>query len=154
MELLDQMVILCLTFWGTAKLFSIAATPFYISTSNVRVPISPHFYQHLLFSFFFLNNNHPRRYEVVSHYSFGLHLAQRVKRLSAMQERPGFDLWVGKIPWRRKWQPTPVLLPGKSHGRRSLVGYSPWGRKESDTTEWLHLHSLAMTDGVSLVAQW
>ena len=41
--------------------------------------------------------------------------------------RPGFDPWVGKIPWRRKWQPTPVLLPGKFHGRRSLVGYSPWG---------------------------
>ena len=40
--------------------------------------------------------------------------------------------------WRRKWQPTPVLLPGKSHGWRSLVGCSPWGRKESDTTEWLH----------------
>ena len=40
-----------------------------------------------------------------------------------------------KIPWRSKWQPTPVLLPGKSHGQRSLVGYSPWGRKESDTTE-------------------
>ena len=39
------------------------------------------------------------------------------------------------IPWRRKWQPTPVFLPGKSHGRRSLVGYSPWGCKESDTTE-------------------
>ena len=35
--------------------------------------------------------------------------------------RPGFDSWVGKIPWRRKWQPTPVFLPGKSHGRRSLV---------------------------------
>ena len=46
--------------------------------------------------------------------------------------------WVGKIPWRRKWQPTPVLLPGKSHGQKSLIGYSPWGRKESDTTEWLH----------------
>ena len=46
--------------------------------------------------------------------------------------------WVGKIPWRRKWQPTPVLLPGKFHGWRSLVGYSPWGRKESDTTEQLH----------------
>ena len=45
-----------------------------------------------------------------------------------------FDPWVGKIPWRRKWQPTPVLLPGKSHGQRSLVGYSPWGRKESDMT--------------------
>ena len=40
--------------------------------------------------------------------------------------------------WRRQWHPTPVLLPGKSHGRRSLVGYSPWGRKESDTTERLH----------------
>ena len=43
--------------------------------------------------------------------------------------------------WRRKWQPTPVLLPGKSHGWWSLVGYSPWGRKESDTTEWLHFLS-------------
>ena len=40
-----------------------------------------------------------------------------------------FDPWVGKIPWRRKWQPTPVFLPGKSHGQRSLVGYSPGGRK-------------------------
>ena len=41
---------------------------------------------------------------------------------------------------RRQWQPTPVLLPGKSHGRRSLVGSSPWGRKESDMTEPLHFH--------------
>ena len=44
------------------------------------------------------------------------------------------------IHWRRQWHPTPVLLPGKSHGRRSLVGCSPWGHKESDTTEWLHFH--------------
>ena len=51
--------------------------------------------------------------------------------------RPGLDPWVGKIPWRRKWQPTPVLVPGKVHGLRSLVGYSPWGRKESDMTEQL-----------------
>ena len=49
--------------------------------------------------------------------------------------RPGFDPWVGKIPWRRKWQPTPVFLPGKSHGQKSLAHYSPWGRKESDVTE-------------------
>ena len=49
--------------------------------------------------------------------------------------RPGFDPWVRKIPWRREWQPTPVFLPGESHGRRSLVGYSPQGYKESDTTE-------------------
>ena len=41
----------------------------------------------------------------------------------------GFDLWARKIPWRRKWQPTPVFLPGKSHGQKSLVGYSPWDRK-------------------------
>ena len=39
--------------------------------------------------------------------------------------RDGFNPWVGKIPWRRKWQPTPIFLPGKSHGQRSLVGYSP-----------------------------
>ena len=56
--------------------------------------------------------------------------------------RPGFDPWVRKIPWRRKWHPTPVLLPGKSHGLRSLVGYSPWGRKESDITERLCFTSL------------
>ena len=48
-------------------------------------------------------------------------------------------LWVGKIPWRRKWQPTPVFLPGKSHGQRSLVGCSPRGHKELDTTERLTL---------------
>ena len=54
--------------------------------------------------------------------------------------RPRFDPWVGKILWRRKWQPTPVLLPGKSHGKRSLVGYSPWGCKELDTTERVHFH--------------
>ena len=46
----------------------------------------------------------------------------------------------GKIPWRRKWQPTPIFLPGKFHGLRSLVGYSPWGCKESDTTEQFHFH--------------
>ena len=42
--------------------------------------------------------------------------------------------------WRRQWQPTPVLLPGKSHGWRSLLGYSPWGQEESDLTERLHFH--------------
>ena len=46
---------------------------------------------------------------------------------------------LGRFPWRRKWKPTPVLLPGKFHGLRSLVGYSPWGCKESDTSEQLHI---------------
>ena len=50
-------------------------------------------------------------------------------------KRCGLDPWVGKIPWRRAWQPTPVFLPGKSHGQRSLVGCSPQGCKEADTTE-------------------
>ena len=50
-------------------------------------------------------------------------------------KRRGFDPWVGKIPWRGKWLPTPVLFPGESHGQRSLKGYSPWGHKEKDTTE-------------------
>ena len=48
-----------------------------------------------------------------------------------------FNPWVRNIPWRRKWQPTPVFMPGESHGQRSPVGYSPWGRKESDMNERL-----------------
>ena len=48
---------------------------------------------------------------------------------------PGLIPGVGKIPWRRKWVPIPVLLPGEFHEQRSLVGYSPWGCKEPDTTE-------------------
>ena len=66
-------------------------------------------------------------------------VAQRIKCLPAMQETR-FDPWVGKIPWRREWQPSPVLLPGESHGQKSLAGYSPWGHKELDMTERLHLH--------------
>ena len=62
-----------------------------------------------------------------------------LKRLPTVW-RPGFDPWVRKIPWKRKWQPTRVLLPGESHGWRSLVGYSPWGRKELDKTEQLHFY--------------
>ena len=49
--------------------------------------------------------------------------------------RRGLHPWVGKNPWRRAWQPIPVFLPGESYGQRGLAGYSPWGCKESDTTE-------------------
>ena len=59
----------------------------------------------------------------------GCLMAWMVKNLPAVQE----------IPWRRKWQPIAVFLPGEFHGQRSLVGYSPWERKESDTTEQLTL---------------
>ena len=54
--------------------------------------------------------------------------------------------WVGQIPWSSAWQPTPVSLPGESHGQRSLVGYSPRGRKESDTTE--HTHTVLQVEGI------
>ena len=54
---------------------------------------------------------------------------------SAGGARDGFDPWTRKVPWRRKWHPTPVFLSGEAHGQRSLVGYSLWGLKESGTTE-------------------
>ena len=57
----------------------------------------------------------------------------------ARVKRHRFDPWVRKILWRRKWQSTPVFLPGKFQGQRSLVGYSPWGCKELDTTEGLSI---------------
>ena len=57
------------------------------------------------------------------------------KRVCQQFRRPRFNPWVGKIPWRRKSQPTPVFLPGEFHGQRSLAGCSPWGHKESDMTE-------------------
>ena len=68
------------------------------------------------------------------------------------QERCRFSPWVGKIPWRRKWQPTLVFLPGKCHGQRSLAGQSPWDCKQLDMTEvteyahtCLHSHHLHST---------
>ena len=70
-------------------------------------------------------------YIIVSWYMGSFLVAQMVKNLPAMQE--GWSLGQ-EIPWRRKWQLTPVFSPGESHGQRSLAGYSPWSRKESDTT--------------------
>ena len=68
------------------------------------------------------------------HYIRASLVAQMVKSPPAMQEAWVQSL-VGKIPWRRVWQPTPVFLPGESRGQRSLVGYSPWSLIELDTTE-------------------
>ena len=68
-------------------------------------------------------------------------MAQTVKNPPAMCET-GFDLWVGKIPWRRERLSIPVFLPGEFHGQRNLAGYSPWGHKELDTTERLSCHWL------------
>ena len=63
-------------------------------------------------------------------------MAQKAKNLLIKQE-PRFNPWVGKIPWRKKGQPTPVSLPGEFHRQKSLASYSPQGHKESDMTEQL-----------------
>ena len=68
----------------------------------------------------------------------GFPVAQTVKNLLQCR-RPGFHPWVGKIPWRREWQPSLIFSPGKYHRQRNLMGYSPWGCRESDTTERLTL---------------
>ena len=59
------------------------------------------------------------------------------QRICLQCRRSGFDPWVGKIPWKRKQQPTPVSLPNKCYGQRSLAGYSPWGHKELNMTKRL-----------------
>ena len=66
----------------------------------------------------------------------------------------GLDPWVGKIPRRRKWHPTPRFSPGESHGQRSLVGCGPRGRKEPDMTEHMHTHSWAAPLGPPLYPGW
>ena len=87
-------------------------------------------------------------------------------RVCLQCRRPGFNPWVGKMPWRRKWQPTPVFLPGGPHGQRSLAGYSPWDCTESEMTKHVqahvcthrcahthtHTHTHCMTTQVSLCA--
>ena len=70
--------------------------------------------------------------------SHSFHSSSDNKESAAMQERPGFNPWVGKILWRREWQPAPVFLPGDFHGQKSLAGYCPWSKK------------LDMTDSISL----
>ena len=65
----------------------------------------------------------------------------RGKESACQCRRCRLNPWVGKIPWRRKWQPTPVFFPGKSHGQRSLVSCSPWCCQVSDMTEQLNTHA-------------
>ena len=71
--------------------------------------------------FYFLKNFH-----IVFH---GFPGSFSAKESTCQCRRHGFDPWVGKIPWRRTWPPTPVFLPGESHGQRSLAGYGPWGHR-------------------------
>ena len=76
-------------------------------------------------------------------------------RMCLQYRRPKFDPWVRKIPWGREWQPTLVFLPGDSHGQRSLVGYSPWVCKESDTNEQLPQisNTYLLTEWINIIAK-
>ena len=68
------------------------------------------------------------------------------KESACQCRRCGFDPWV---PWRRKWQPIPVFLPGKSRGQRSLVGYNPWGHKKPDTSQRLNNNNIGINKSQS-----
>ena len=81
-------------------------------------------------------------------YISGLLWCLRCWRVCLQYGRPGFDPWVGKIPWRRKWQPSPVFLPGKSHGQRNLAGYSQWGHRVGH--DWVTNTSILSYFGLSL----
>ena len=76
----------------------------------------------------------------------------RGKEPTCQCRRCGFDPWIGKIPWRKAWQPTPVFLPWTFHGQRSLGGYSPWDCKELDTTEKLCMHAYTRSIDFALVS--
>ena len=85
---------------------------------------------------------------LVTVFSIGLGLPRwlRQERICLQCGRPEFDPWIGKISWRRTWQPTPIFLPGESHEQRILAGYGPWGCREShkDThnmQEYTHTHT-------------
>ena len=89
----------------------------------------------LLFSLFFISGTlldvGPFGWSVFQGSHSGKEPASQCRRCKSR----GFDPWVGKIPWRRAWQPTPVFYPGESHGQKSLAGYSPQGCRELDRTE-------------------
>ena len=97
---------------------------------QTRVLSSKDSFQSLRHSFFCRNKLHFETFKATGMIRRASLVAQWLEKKIHLQcRRPGFD------PWRRKRQPTPEFLPGKFHGQRSLVDYSPWGHKESDTTE-------------------
>ena len=96
---------------------------------------SPHQYSGLENSMDYTAHGVAKNWTGLSDFPFPFPWWLRLERVCLQHGRPRFDPWVGKMSWRRKWQPTLVFLPGESHGQRSLVGYSPWHHKELDTTE-------------------
>ena len=88
---------------------------------------------HSLIAHFFLT--------LIFHWAPRWHSGKEFTYQFKRHRRRGFNPWARKIPWRGKWQPTPVFSSEKFHGQKSLVGYSPWGHKESGTTENTHTHT-------------
>ena len=92
---------------------------------------------------------------VSSYHHLWASLVAQWYRICLQFRRCRLDPWVWKMPWRRAWQPTLVFLAGKSHRQRSLVGYSPWIHKKSDTIEATeHTHILCLGQTVSIASQW
>ena len=83
---------------------------------------------------------------MIQHFRYISNLLSLISELISMLSRYFKKYICLGLNRRRQWQPTPAVLPGKSHGRRSLVGYSPWGTKESGTTEWLHFLTIGTTN--------
>ena len=104
-------------------------------------PLNPHKSQHLLpgdpLTWPLCDDRQDDQGGLVYSLSKCLGFAPGSARICLQCRRLRFDPWVRKIPWRRKWKPSPVFLPGQSHGQRSLVGYNPWGHKELDRTKQL-----------------
>ena len=132
----------------TPELFSSCKTAAFspMNSNNYSSPSTPRPWQHhstTLLSEFDHSEGHP--VSGIVRLSFGdwciAHNIMASRWLSGKEpacqcwrlKRHRFHPWVRNSPWRRKWQPTPVSLPGKFHGQRNLVGYSPWGLNESDT---------------------
>ena len=95
-------------------------------------------YPRMLHSTWYLRSTQKVFFITVLDSGQGLPWCLSSKEFTFQCRRRRFDTRVGEIPWRKKWQPTPILLPGESHGQRSLVDYSPRGRKELDRTERLN----------------
>ena len=134
--------------WGVSSCCSSAAQPIENIDIHLRQGLKRHAYNNSGYRcckvelpsfpnfFYFISKARWLEYKITSAFELdGASLRLRGLRVHLRCKRPWFDPWVRKIPWRREWQATPVFLPGEFCGQRSLVGYSPWGLKESGTTE-------------------
>ena len=123
--------------------------------SNIWISYSSEPSNMITFSFFnsyffgkdlfcFLNSKMDRYIYLMKWWAFQVALVVKNSPANVGRKRHGFDPWVGKIPWRRVWQPPPVFLPGESHGQWILMGYSPWGHMSQTQLKWLSVHTCTM----------